>query len=297
MKTKFILITLLLLSVMPIIRAQNTSPEGCATAKRLGQSAYEQGEYDNAKRHFNLALLYCGDDPSVKEWISKCNTAIEDPFDNLFPMVFVEGGTFTMGCTSEQGSDCDDDEKPAHEVTLSSYYIGKTEVTQGQWSVVMGKGDGKGDYPIYGVSWNDIQEFLERLNGMQSKYTYRLPAEAEWEYAARGGNRSKGYKYSGSNTVDDVAWYTDNSGDERHLAGQKQSNELGIYDMSGNVYEWCNDRYGAYGATSQTNPDRIYRGGAYSGYTGRMRTSARNYASPDFRAHVWIGFRLARSPR
>jgi formylglycine-generating enzyme required for sulfatase activity len=172
-------------------------------------------------------------------------------------MVFVKGGTFTMGCTAEQGDDCFDNEEPAHKVTLSDFYIGKYEVTQAQWKAVTGnnpsKFNGCDNCPVEGVSWNDIQEFIKKLNA-KTGLNYRLPTEAEWEYAARGGAQSRGYKYSGSNSVDEVAWYYGNSGNETHPAGTKKANELGIYDMSGNVYEWCNDWYGAYNSEAQTNP-------------------------------------------
>ena len=150
-------------------------------------------------------------------------------------MVYVSGGTFTMGATSEQGSDAYDWEKPAHSVTLSGYYIGKYEVTQELWKAVMGSNPSrfKGDnLPVEQVSWDDVQEFLRKLNAMTGK-RYRLPTEAEWEFAARGGNSSRGYKYSGSNSLGSVAWYYDNSGSRTHAVGTKSPNELGIYDMSG----------------------------------------------------------------
>ena len=217
-----------------------------------------------------------------------------------FEMVAVKGGTFTMGCTSEQ-SDCDDDEKPAHSVTLSDYYIGKFEVTQKLWKAVMGsnpsnwKGD---DLPVESVSWNDVQDFIRKLN-QQTGQNFRLPTEAEWEYAARGGNKSKGYKYSGSNTFGNVAWYYDNSGSKTHQVGTKSPNELGIYDMSGNVWEWCQDLYGSYRSGSQTNPtgpssgsNRMFRGGSWNGRAGYCRVSYRDNRGPGGR-NVSIGFRLA----
>jgi len=174
-----------------------------------------------------------------------------------FEMVYVEGGTFTMGGTSEQGSDAFDDEKPTHRVTLSAFHIGKYEVTQGLWREVMGSnpslnkaGD---DYPVERVSWEDCQEFVRKLNA-RTGLKFRLPTEAEWEYAARGGRKSRGYKYSGSNSLGDVAWYEANSGGGTHPVGRKSPNELGLYDMSGNVWEWCQDWYGDYGSSSQTDP-------------------------------------------
>ena len=169
-----------------------------------------------------------------------------------FTMVKVEGGTFKMGATSEQGSDVYDNEKPAHSVTLSSYYIGQTEVTQELWQAVMGSNYKGAKRPVECVSWNDCQEFISKLNEKTGK-NFRLPTEAEWEYAARGG-KSGGTKYSGSNTIGDVAWYTDNSGGTTHDVATKRANELGIYDMSGNVWEWCSDWYGDYSSSSQSNP-------------------------------------------
>ena len=218
-------------------------------------------------------------------------------------MVYVSGGTFTMGATSEQGSDAWDDEKPAHSVTLSGYYIGKYEVTQKLWKAVMGSNPSnfKGDnLPVEDVSWNDIQVFLRKLNAMTGK-RYRLPTEAEWEFAARGGNSSRGYKYSGSNSLGSVAWCKDNSGSRTHAVGTKSPNELGIYDMSGNVFEWCQDWYSDsyYGSSPRTNPtgpnsgsSRVGRGGSWYGSAGSCRVSFRHYITPDYRSGI-LGFRLA----
>ena len=230
-------------------------------------------------------------------------------------MVFVEGGTFLMGCTSEQGGDCDSDESPNHLVTVSDFYISKYEITQGQWEAIMGTsirqqrdkvnpfhpicGEGF-NYPMYYVSWNEVQEFISRLNSLTGKQ-YRLPTEAEWEYAARGGNKSKGYKYSGSNIIEQVAWYhkIGDNYDLAHPVGSKQPNELGIYDMSGNVFEWCYDWFGAYGSGSQTNPVgpgsgsiRVCRGASWADIATHCRVSYRfNLNSPDVRGND-LGFRL-----
>ena len=219
-----------------------------------------------------------------------------------FTMVDVEGGTFTMGATSEQGSDAENDEKPAHKVTLSNYSIGETEVTQALWKAVMGSNPSRftGDLqrPVEQVSWNDCQTFIKKLNQLTGE-NFRLPTEAEWEYAARGGKSSKGYKYSGSKTLGNVAWYYDNSS-ETHAVKTKQPNELGIYDMSGNVWEWCSDWYGSYSSSAQTNPAgpssssfRVLRGGSwYYGARG-CRVANRGGYSPD-NGDYYDGFRLVR---
>ena len=221
-----------------------------------------------------------------------------------FTMIKVEGGTFSMGATSEQGSDAYSDEKPVHSVTLSDYYIGETEVTQELWEAVMGtnpssfKGSQK---PVERVSWNDCKEFITKLNRLTGK-NFRLPTEAEWEYAARGGNKSKGYKYSGSNTIGNVAWYTDNSGSTTHNVKTKSPNELGIYDMIGNVWEWCEDWYDSYSSGSQTNPTgpssgshRVSRGGSWSYSASYCRVSNRNFGSPGIRGN-FLGFRVVCLP-
>ena len=219
-------------------------------------------------------------------------------------MVYVEGGTFMMGATEEQGDDAWDSEKPVHSVTLDGFYIGKFEVTQAQWAAVMGTtvsqqrdtaaeyygqdpSDwslyGVGDnYPMYYVSWEEAQSFCEKLSAQTGK-KYRLPTEAEWEYAARGGNNADGTKYAGSGNLDEVAWYRVNSDGENgnvygtHPVGTKRPNGLGIYDMSGNVWEWCQDWYGSYGSSSAVNPQgpssgsyRV-RGGCWASYARLCR--------------------------
>ena len=218
-----------------------------------------------------------------------------------FTMVFVKGGTFTMGATSEQGDDAESEEEPTHRVTLSDYYIGQTEVTQDLWQAVMGSNpsEWKGpDLPVEYVSWNDCQTFISRLNQLTGR-RFRLPTEAEWEYAARGGNKSSGYKYSGSNDIGSVAWYDGNSGSKTHPVGQKQANELGIYDMSGNVWEWCQDWYGSYSSSDQTNPQgpssasyRVIRGGSWFNFARLCWVSFRFNCFPDISAYS-LGLRLA----
>lgn len=218
-----------------------------------------------------------------------------------FTMVEVGGGTFTMGATSEQGSDAWDEEKPAHEVTLSDYYIGQTEVTQALWEAVMGSNpsDSKGDnLPVERVSWDDCQVFIQKLNQLTGKQ-FRLPTEAEWEYAARGGRKSRGYKYAGGNNIDSVAWCDGNSGNETHPVATKQANELGIYDMSGNVLEWCSDWCGDYTSSSQSDPQgsssgsfRVIRGGCYYNFARNCRVSYRISNTLDYRSG-YLGLRLS----
>lgn len=218
-----------------------------------------------------------------------------------FQMMEVEGGTFTMGATSEQASDAIEDEIPAHSVTLSSYSIGKTEVTQALWKAVMGnnpshfKGNNR---PVESVSWNDCQKFISKLNALTGKH-FRLPTEAEWEFAARGGVKSKNCKFSGSNILEDVAWIEGNSGSTTHNVATKQANELGIYDMSGNVFEWCSDWYGNYDASPQTSPtgpsngeNRVFRGGSWFFETSECRVSCRGCDDPND-GGFGLGLRLA----
>ncbi len=220
-----------------------------------------------------------------------------------FTMIHVEGGTFTMGCSNIQDKDAGDDESPVHQVTLSNYSIGETEVTQELWDAVMESNPSffKGSKrPVEQVSWNDCQDFILKLNAATGR-TFRLPTEAEWEYAARGGTKSRGYKYAGSNSLGDVAWYTDNSGKGRlHDVATKQANELGLYDMSGNVLEWCSDWYDKnyYVNSSQTNPQgpqngqyRVFRGGSWFDYARFCRTSIRLSDHPGYHCS-YLGLRL-----
>ena len=218
-----------------------------------------------------------------------------------FKMIRVEGGTFTMGATSEQDSDASDDEKPVHQVTLSTFSIGETEVTQELWQAVMGSNPSyfKGSRrPVEKVSWEDCQDFIRKLNSLTGR-RFRLPTEAEWEYAARGGNKGNGHKYAGSSAIDNVAWHYGNSGSQTHDVATKRANELGLYDMSGNVWEWCQDGYGSYSSGSQTNPTgassgsvRVSRGGSWSLNAMYCRVSYRDYIAPSFR-YFNLGLRLA----
>lgn len=219
-------------------------------------------------------------------------------------MVKVSGGTFQMGATSEQGSDAYSNEKPVHQVTLSDYYIGETEVTQELWQAVMGSNPSyfntSNQLPVERVSWTDCQTFITKLNQLTGKQ-FRLPTEAEWEYAARGGNKSNGYKYSGSNDIGVVAWYDENKGWMTHNVRTKAPNELGIYDMSGNVWEQCQDWYGSYSSSAQTNPTgpssgsrRVFRGGYWEGGATLCRVSFRS-DNLGADTHFSVGLRLALS--
>ena len=243
--------------------------------------------------------------PSVASGSNTISIPVKDGIS--IDMVKVEAGTFMMGATSEMKDSYDDpdsDEKPVHQVTLTNdYYMGKYEVTQALWQAVMGSNPSnfKGDnLPVEEVSWNDCQEFISKLNSLTGR-KFRLPTEAEWEYAARGGKKSRSYQYSGSSNISDVAWYDGNSVNKTHPVGTKQANELGIYDMSGNVYEWCHDWYGSYSSSSQTNPtgadsgsSRVFRGGSWYGNARYCRLSFRDCTPPDCRGYN-LGLRLALS--
>ena len=231
--------------------AQNADAD-CREMFEAAKNYYLKNGKEKGYERFKY-VLFCGSEvvkQEAEQWLAEQerksatvpktanNSEIETFMVNgvAFKMVKVAGGTFQMGATSEQGSDAFDDEIP-----IPDYYIGQTEVTQELWEAVMGSNPSyfKGDNqrPVENVSWKDCQEFIEKLNRLTGK-NFRLPTEAEWEYAARGGNKSRGYKYSGSDNPDAVAWYKDNSRGETHPVAQKQSNELGLYDMSGNVCEW-----------------------------------------------------------
>ena len=234
-----------------------------------------------------------------------------------FKMVTVEGGTFMMGGNVNiDGVDVDGNELPAHEVTVSSFAIGQTEVTQELWMAVMGNNPSyctsewfyygcEDDYqrPVEFVSWKSCRQFIDSLNKLTGRH-FRLPTEAEWEFAARGGNQSKGYKYAGSNDVDEVAWYRNNV-ELLHLptqpVGLKKPNELGLYDMSGNVFEWCSDWFGTYSSEAQVNPkgpstgdNHVYRGGAWEMISRHCRCATRATTMMDH-GHEDVGLRLAES--
>ena len=250
----------------------------------------------NMKRDFILlALLLCGGMVFAQQ---NRESILENLVNN---MVAVEGGTFQMGATEEQGEDIYLNERPAHEVTLSGFSIGKYEVTQEEWEAVMGANPSKvkgKKHPVEQVSWEDCQIFIQKLNELTGK-EFRLPTEAEWEYAARGGALSKGFKYAGSNDMSEVGWYRQTEAYPTQDVGKKASNELGLYDMSGNVMEWCSDGYGAYQPEAQTDPkgseypsSRVCRGGSWNYRERNCRVSCRADAKASTVASH-IGLRLA----
>ena len=295
MKTKIILFLLCLATLNTMGQTNGTiTRQRKTTAKKETQ---QRKRTQAAPKKTQPARQAQQQKPAVSTSMPK--VSLDDIMRN---MVYVEGGTFTMGATSEQKKP-DDDEKPTHRVSLSSFYIGKYEVTQALWKAVMGSNPShfEGDnLPVENVSWNDCQTFLRKLNAMTGK-NFRLPTEAEWEFSARGGNWSRGYQYSGSNVLSDVAWYYDNSGSKTHNVGTKAPNELGIYDMSGNVWEWCQDWKGSYIGSAQTNPKgpssgsyRVDRGGSWFNFAWSCRVACRYCHTPDYR-YFDLGFRLALS--
>ena len=261
---------------------------------------------------FLMAVAGCKPAPD-----SSISTVTVEVNGESFDMVLVEGGTFMMGGTREQGNDPEDNEKPPHEERVDSFYIGKYEVTQRLWNAVLGVGfnrsynHGCDDCPVENVSWKDAQAFIAKLS-ILTKMPFRLPTDVEWEYAARGGNRSKGYKYSGSHDVDEVAWYAGNYREDpygeaatTHPVGMKLPNELGLYDMSGNVWEWCDNLYTQeYRQNGKTvHPGwpfegthlyfrRVLRGGSWGGTDKGCRVSYIDYDAEGYRDE-YGGFRLA----
>jgi formylglycine-generating enzyme required for sulfatase activity len=275
----------------------------------------EAGSYTHPPRSERLAAFRKGWDKAAKKF-PRSETSESDDDDTFIEVeediytdpvlgkfILVEGGVFNMGCTTEQGNNCCSDEKPVRRVSLDDYYICETEVTQAQWKAVMGSNPSFfkncDNCPVETVRWTDVQTFISRLNDNDMDVSYRLPTEAEWEYAARGGSLSKRYKYAGSNNISEVAWYKDNSGNKTHPVKGKTANELGIYDMSGNVWEWCSDWKGDYAIEKLTNPigskdgpGRVDRGGGWSFVASGCRVSNRYANEPGHRSSS-LGFRLA----
>jgi formylglycine-generating enzyme required for sulfatase activity len=304
-----------------------------------GIEDYNNGKYEDAIQKWKAAKG-CSDVPGnndLDSWIRKANEK-KQRLPDVPEMVLVEGGTFFMGCRDGRDSNCDDDEKPPHAVTVQDFYIGKYEVTVAQfkafvdatayqtdadkngnsriwtgssWETKEGvnwlcneKGDirprSEYDHPVIHVSWNDAVAYTKWLAGKTGK-KYRLPTEAEWEYAARGGDNRNGYAYAGSNDLDKVGWYKDNSGGKTHPVGQKQANELDIHDMSGNVWEWVQDCWHASYAGAPTDGSawtsgectyRVLRGGSLLNSHYGCRVANRFRGVPSVR-YDDDGFRIA----
>ena len=277
----------LMLAGLACVLGLHATAQGIVVTKTDGTKVYYRAEEVKS-----VGVYGYGEEPAPQPVEDKTYTVK----GVTFQMVGVAGGTFQMGSETGYSS-----EKPVHAVTLDDYWIGQTEVTQELWEAVMGSNPSyfKGtNLPVEQVSWDDCQTFISNLNQLTGQ-TFRLPTEAEWEYAARGGSRSRGYTYSGSDDIDDVAWYYGNSGSTTHNVATKSPNELGLYDMSGNVWEWCQDWYGPYGSSAQTNPTgpvsgshRVYRGGSWGGNAFSCRVANRNSVSPSY-CNDSRGLRLA----
>lgn len=269
----------------------------------------ENYSLNNVRDVVNMSLTIVSNLIGTSSKSPKDKVFTETAFGINMKMIWVEGGEFMMGCTSEQ-SNCESNEQNVRCVTVDGFYIGMLEVTQAQWQAVMGTSvygspaPGVGsDYPMYCVSWNGAMEFCRLLSDKTGK-TYTLPTEAQWEYAARGGNRPDGTKYAGSNMIDAVAWCYPNSGSSTHPCGSKRANSLGIYDMSGNVWEWCKDRYSSsytsYDTNNPTGPSsgatRVCRGGGWNGSGAPFcRVAYRKDYSPNTHFNA-LGFRVVLLP-
>lgn len=229
---------------------------------------------------------------------------IEDEENSGIDMVLVKGGTFWMGCKDGRDVECESQTKPSHPVKLDDYYIGKYEVTQAEWKKVMGNNPsgfkGCDKCPVENVSWDSVQVFLAKLNRLYPGLDFRLPTLAEWEFAARGGNKSIGYTFIGSNKGNEVGWYDENADGKTHPVGEKTPNELGLYDMGGNVWEWCSDWFGDYKDEDAINPTgpltgthKAYKGGAWQ-YAALYTRPAHRGDLNSYEFNNDHGFRLAR---
>ena len=280
----------------------------CSTCGKLRGASSNACPYDGNHPQCTTCGKLCGASSNACPYGGKHPKVVFDGRDKTytangvsFTMKPVAGGTFTMGATSEQQNPYADEWK--HKVTLSDYYIGETEVTQELWAAVMGDNPsrftGNMQRPVEQVSWEDCQTFIQKLSRLTSA-NFRLPTEAEWEFAARGGRNSRGYQYSGNSNIDDVAWYDGNSSDTTHPVKTKSPNELGIYDMSGNVNEWCQDWYSRsyYSSSPQNNPTgpssgilRVIRGGSWYNYARGCWSANRGDYAPGGRSSN-LGLRL-----
>ena len=317
MKTKFLYIAVMALCVL-IVHAQS---DDYSYYLQDAKKALNEGNCDKARRCYNVYKdLTMRLDSLMEKQIQSCGKELsnftEDAWGINMKMIWVEGGDFLMGCTSEQDS-CESDEQNVRRVTVDGFYIGMLEVTQSQWEKVMGTsvsqqqnkansswsllGVGP-NYPMFYVSWEEVTEFCRLLSNKTGK-TYTLPTEAQWEYAARGGKKADGTKYAGSNMIDAVAWYYGNSGNSTHPCGTKRANALGIYDMSGNVCEWCKDWYSSsYTSYDTHNPSgpssgsyRVFRGGCWYYDAPLCRVAYRGVSSPGYRSSG-LGFRVVLLP-
>ena len=246
----------------------------------------EKDEMERLKEQWKKEQLY-------KVEVTSDNNIVFTIKGVSFTMIHVPGGTFTMGATSEQGKDAWNEENPPHNETVSSYYIGQSEVTQELWQAVMEINPSffqRPKHPVEQVSWNDCQKFINKLNTLTGK-KFRLPTEVEWEYAARGG-KSFGTKFSGSENVNDVAWYLDNSSSSTHRVKTRLPNNLFIYDMSGNVQEWTSDFWCDNYNKSRKGPYRVVRGGSWNDGDRAQRVSCRTFLLPTS-YYTYLGFRLA----
>lgn len=312
------LIKFVFFAIALFFAASNLTAQECYRENvKNGKEQLELEKYADAKTYFEAALKCeekINEGKEAEKLLERANNLLidleeynftEDIEGVSFKMIYVIGGKFSMG--SENYSS----ESPTHNVTLDNYYIGEVEVTFALYDTYcravdverpLDNGSGRGEHSVVSVSWEDAVGFCEWLE-IQTGRKYRLPTEAEWEYAARGGIRSKGTLYSGNNSLQNVGWYKGNSEGKVHVGKGKWPNELGIYDMSGNVWEWCSDWSGPYKGTSQTNPTgaasgskRVYRGGCFYYPASQCRVSNRSSAVSDGR-HANIGFRLVVSSK
>ncbi|MDR3261537.1 MAG: SUMF1/EgtB/PvdO family nonheme iron enzyme [Tannerella sp.] len=294
------------------VSEQMKAAEECLKIRMLADAYLEEKDSVKAGNQYRKIVELNPKDADAKKQYDLCITPTLTPAQKpastsnsqlQIEMVFVRGGTFTMGNTSGRRKGYSKAEKPSHRVTVSDFNIGKYEVTQEQWIAIMGSNPSRGSksdrLSVNNVSWDSVQDFIKKLNA-QTGGNYRLPTEAEWEYAARGGAQGRGYQYSGSNSINEVAWYKSNAKKRPHPVGSKSSNELGIYDMSGNVWEWCSDWFGLYSDYAQTDPvgpssgnGRVLRGAGFQWYVYKTaRVSIRIGYPPHTKSVLW-GFRLA----
>lgn len=298
----FFILTMIIGCVISVGQISNPKARAPRTSKnakpRIEQQSKTKQEHRKTKRSNQTTTKQDSQvqQSSIEKELEQKERIIHQAIEN---MVYVKGGTFTMGTDDKAKKE----QNPAHKVVLSDFFISKYEVTQELWLAVMGWNPSHFNSnpmcPVENVSWNECIVFISRLRQKTGKQ-FRLPTEAEWEFAARGGNNSNGYMYSGGNVLNDIAWYYGNSGSRTHPVGKKKPNELGLYDMSGNVYEWCQDWYGHYGSGTITNPQNdesgsvhVYRGGGWLD-NEECNVSHRNSMLPS----SWgsrIGFRLAAS--